>query len=90
MATHFFTAIRIIVNYLIKKISPWFRASKVAVNVGKTMLIIFCKKGEVDQYLHLNYDDYEPGCTNPDLIHPINSNPDGCEKVCSRAVGSCI
>jgi hypothetical protein len=71
------------VNTEIKKIARWFRANKMAVNVGKTKYIIFHTRGKViNNNLKLIYDDNEPDDHNDDLIyeleriHTNHINPD--------------
>jgi hypothetical protein len=60
------------VNSELRGIARWFRANKMAVNVGKTKFIIFHTRGKhFDQSIQLTYDDNEPNMYNPDLIHPI-------------------
>jgi hypothetical protein len=71
------------VNTEIKKIARWFRANKMAVNVGKTKYIIFHTRGKhIPPNLKLIYDDNEPNETNAELIYELerihnnHTNPD--------------
>jgi hypothetical protein len=71
------------VNIEIKKIARWFRANKMAVNVGKTKYIIFHTRGKaINNNLRLIYDDNEPDEHNENLIyeleriHTNHINPD--------------
>jgi hypothetical protein len=60
------------VNNEIKKIARWFRANKMAVNVGKTKYIIFHTRGKIiNQNLKLIYDDNEPDVHNENLIYEL-------------------
>jgi hypothetical protein len=60
------------VNNEIKKIARWFRANKMAVNVGKTKYIIFHTQGKIiNQNLKLIYDDNEPDVHNENLIYEL-------------------
>jgi hypothetical protein len=45
---------------------------KMAVNVNKTKFILFHTKGKLtDPQIELIYDDNEPNCNDPQLIHPV-------------------
>jgi hypothetical protein len=60
------------VNDELKKVARWFRANKMAVNVGKTKFILFHTKGKlIDPNIELTYDDNEPNSNDPTLIHPV-------------------
>jgi hypothetical protein len=60
------------VNIEIKKIARWFRANKMAVNVGKTKYIIFHTRGKaINNNLRLIYDDNEPDEHNENLIYGL-------------------
>ncbi len=60
------------VNIEIKKIARWFRANKMAVNVGKTKYIIFHTRGKaINNNLRLIYDDNEPDEHNENLIYEL-------------------
>jgi hypothetical protein len=60
------------VNTEIKKIARWFRANKMAVNVGKTKDIIFHTRGKpINPDLKLYYDDNEPNENNDELIYEL-------------------
>lgn len=60
------------VNSELRKVARWFRANKMAVNVGKTKFILFHTKGKhIDQHIELIYDDNEPNCNDPQLMHPV-------------------
>jgi hypothetical protein len=60
------------VNVEIKKIARWFRANKMAVNVGKTKFIVFHTRGKIiDPTLKLYYDDNEPNEHNHELIYEL-------------------
>jgi hypothetical protein len=60
------------VNDELKKVARWFRANKMAVNVGKTKFILFHTKGkQIDPNIELTYDDNEPNSNDPTLIHPV-------------------
>jgi hypothetical protein len=60
------------VNEEIKKIARWFRANKMAVNVGKTKYIIFHARGKpINSNLKLYYDDNEPNENHANLIYEL-------------------
>jgi hypothetical protein len=60
------------VNTEIKKIARWFRANKMAVNVGQTKYIIFHTHGKpINPDLKLYYDDNEPNESNDELIYEL-------------------
>ncbi len=62
------------VNVEINKIDVWFKANKMATNIGKTKYIIFRSKNkkiklnEMNVFYDANDLDVEP---NPDLITPL-------------------
>ena len=60
-------------NTELKKIASWFRANKMAVNIGKTKFIIFHNKGKDINLNGLNiiYDDNELNDNDPQLITPL-------------------
>ena len=60
-------------NNELKKIASWFRANKMAVNIGKTKFIIFHNKGKEINLNGLNiiYDDNELNDNDPQLITPL-------------------
>jgi hypothetical protein len=60
------------VNNELRRIARWFRANKMAVNVGETKFFIFHTSGRrFDRVIQLNYDGNEPNKNDPILIHPI-------------------
>jgi hypothetical protein len=71
-------------NTELKKLATWFRANKMAVNIGKTKFIIFHNKGKSTELngRELLYDDNEPNAEDPHLIIPLeryhnnHPNPD--------------
>ncbi len=60
-------------NSELKKIAPWFRANKMAVNIGKTKYIIFHNKGKrIDMNnREVVYDDNDPLAVDPHLVVPL-------------------
>jgi hypothetical protein len=60
-------------NTELKKIATWFRANKMAVNIGKTKFILFHNKGKEIKLNDLSvvYNDNEPGHDDPHLIIPL-------------------
>jgi hypothetical protein len=60
-------------NSELKKIARWFRANKMAVNIGKTKYIVFHNKGKrIDMNnRQLLYDDNEPLAVDPLLVVPL-------------------
>jgi hypothetical protein len=71
-------------NTELKKLATWFRANKMAVNIGKTKFIIFHYKGKNTELngRDLLYDDNEPNADDPHIIIPLeryhnnHPNPD--------------
>lgn len=60
-------------NIELKKLATWFRANKMAVNIGKTKFIIFHNKGKnicMDNK-NILFDDNEPNSHDPLLITPL-------------------
>jgi hypothetical protein len=71
-------------NIELKKIAKWFRANRMAVNVGKTKFIIFKNKGiKIDEEVNnkIIYDDnddelpFDPNKLTP-LVRVYNNSPD--------------
>jgi hypothetical protein len=60
-------------NSELKKIALWFRANKMAVNIGKTKYIIFHNKGKSVNLdgMDIVYDDNEPLGADPHLVVPL-------------------
>ncbi len=60
-------------NCELKKIALWFRANKMAVNIGKTKFIIFHNKGKCTNMngREIVYDDNEPFADDPQLVVPL-------------------
>ncbi len=75
------------VNDELKKMSDWFRANKMALNISKTKYIIFHNKGKkidlqgMSVYIDENVDPLNP---NPSNVHTLeriyNQNPNKTEK----------
>jgi hypothetical protein len=61
------------VNNELTKLARWFRANRMAVNVGKTKFILFHTRGtQFETHIcRIFYNDNEPNANNPDLIHEI-------------------
>jgi hypothetical protein len=61
-------------NSELKKIALWFRANKMAVNIGKTKFIVFHNRGKnVDMNgRKIVYDDNEPLPMTPILLYHLN------------------
>jgi hypothetical protein len=66
-------------NTELKKIALWFRANKMAVNIGKTKFIVFHNRGKkVDMNgLNIVYGDNEPLADDPHLVVPLERYHDG-------------
>jgi hypothetical protein len=60
-------------NSELKKIALWFRANKMAVNIGKTKFIVFHNRGKnVDMNgREIVYDDNKPLAADPHLVVPL-------------------
>jgi hypothetical protein len=74
-------------NSELKKVALWFRANKMAVNIGKTKFIIFHNRGK---NVNMNgreivYDDNEPLADDPHLVVPLERYHDGHPKPECRA-----
>jgi hypothetical protein len=64
-------------NSELKKIALWFRANKMAVNIGKTKYNIFhnkCKCIDMNDRQEV-YDDNEPFSIDPHLVVPLERYP---------------
>jgi hypothetical protein len=74
-------------NSELKKIALWFRANKMAVNIGKTKFIVFHNRGKnVDMNgRELVYDDNEPLADDPHLVVPLERYHDSHPKPECRA-----
>jgi hypothetical protein len=74
-------------NCELKKVALWFRANKMAVNIGKTKFIVFHNRGKnVDlNGLNIVYDDNEPLADDPHLVVPLERYHDGHPKPECRA-----
>ena len=69
-------------NQELTKIARWFRANKMAVNVGKTKFIIFHTKGTKinSDSARLFYNDNEPNTNDPNLITELDRIQNSNEK----------
>ena len=66
-------------NTELKKIALWFRANKMAVNIGKTKYIVFHNRGKKVDMTGRNifYDDNEPLAEDHHLVVPLERYHDG-------------
>ena len=74
-------------NSELKKVALWFRANKMAVNIGKTKFIVFHNRGKIVDMngRHIIYDDNEPLADDPHLVVPLERYHDGHPKPECRA-----
>ena len=74
-------------NSELKKVALWFRANKMAVNIGKTKFIVFHNRGKIVDMngRHIIYDDNEPLADDPHLVVPLERYHDAHPKPECRA-----
>jgi hypothetical protein len=74
-------------NSELKKVALWFRANKMAVNIGKTKFIVFHNRGKIVDMngRHIIYDDNEPLAEDPHLVVPLERYHDAHPKPECRA-----
>jgi hypothetical protein len=70
-------------NSELKKVALWFRANKMAVNIGKTKFIVFHNRGKIVDMngRHIIYDNNEPLADDPRLVVPLERYHDAHPKL---------